>query len=70
MKAYKINIIREPGADPFTGELYPMKQEEFFVEANSIRNAYVQATVHFNMDVRGQLLRFFIDGEEYFDESY
>ncbi|GAA4435771.1 hypothetical protein GCM10023188_28050 [Pontibacter saemangeumensis] len=70
MKAYKINIVREPGADPFTGELYPLENEEFFVEADSVRKAYIKAMESFEMDVRGQLLRFFIDEEEYFDENY
>lgn len=70
MKAYRIKIVREPGADPLTGELYPMDKEEFFVEAASIRAAYVQAMANFKMNVKGQLLRFFIDGEEYFDERY
>lgn len=70
LKAYKIKIIREPGADPFTGSFYPLEKEEFLVEADSVRKAYVKAMACFEMEVKGQLLRFFVDGEEYFDENY
>jgi hypothetical protein len=69
INVYKINIIREPGPDPLTGELYPFEHEEFTVEATSERSAYVLACTLFKMTVRGQLLRFFIDGVEYFDEE-
>jgi hypothetical protein len=70
IKQYKINIIREPGDDPLTGEFYPFAHEEMSVEATSDRSAYVIACATFRIKVRGQQLRFFVDGREYFDEQY
>lgn len=70
IKEYKINIVREPGADPLTGEFYPFEHEELCIEATSAKSAYDIASATFKMKVRGQLLRFFIDGEEYFDERF
>ena len=53
MKACKVKIIRELGANPFTGDLYPLEKEKFFVEADSVRKAYVKAMESFEMDVKG-----------------
>ncbi|SFH40639.1 hypothetical protein [Pontibacter chinhatensis] len=70
IKEYKINIVREPGTDPLTGEFYPFEHEELQIEATSERSAYVLASSLFKMKARGQLLRFFINGVEYFDENF
>ncbi|PTX14718.1 hypothetical protein C8N40_110147 [Pontibacter mucosus] len=70
IKEYKVEIIREPGPNPLTGEIYPFAYEELNIEATSERNAYVTACALFKMKARGQLLRFFINGEEFFDENY
>ncbi|MBB6611776.1 hypothetical protein H7F15_12060 [Pontibacter sp. Tf4] len=69
IREYKINIVREPGPDPLTGEFYPFEHEELRIEAVSERSAYTIACTLFKMKVRGQLLRFFIDGVEYFEED-
>lgn len=70
IREYKVNILREPGDDPLTGEFYPFEHEELNIEATSEKSAYDIACTIFKMKVRGQLLRFFIDGKEYFDERY
>lgn len=67
---YKVEIIREPGPDPLTGELFPFEYEKLTIEATSVRSAYVIACASFTMKVRGQQLRFFIDGVEYLDETH
>ncbi|ARS36059.1 hypothetical protein [Pontibacter actiniarum] len=69
IKEFKVEIIREPGPDPLTSEFYPFAYEELNIEATSERSAYVIACALFKMKARGQLLRFFINGEEYFDEQ-
>ncbi|MBJ6119010.1 hypothetical protein JAO76_12455 [Pontibacter sp. BT310] len=66
---YKVEIIREPGPNPLTGEIFPFEYERLQIEATSVRSAYVIACATFQMTVRGQQLRFFIDGIEYFDET-
>jgi hypothetical protein len=66
---YKVEIIREPGPNPLNGEIFPFAYEKLSIEATSARSAYVIACATFKMTVRGQQLRFFIDGVEYFDES-
>ncbi|WP_162427888.1 hypothetical protein [Pontibacter pudoricolor] len=66
---YKVEIIREPGPNPLTGEISPFEYEKLTIEATSERSAYVIACATFKMTVRGQQLRFFIDGLEYFDEN-
>lgn len=70
IREYKVEVIREPGSDPLTSEFYPFAYEELNIEATSTRSAYAIACALFKMKARGQLLRFFIDGEEYFDENY
>lgn len=65
---YKVEIIREPGSSPLTGEMFPFEYEKLTIEATSVRSAYVIACATFKMTVRGQQLRFFINGEEYFNE--
>lgn len=70
IKEYTVNIVREPGEDPLTGEFYPFEHEELKVEAVSEQSAYDIACSIFKMKVRGQLLRFFIDGKEYLDERF
>ncbi|GAB3194067.1 hypothetical protein ABID22_000344 [Pontibacter aydingkolensis] len=70
IKEYIVNIIREPGEDPLSGEFYPFEHEELKIEATSIKSAYDIACAIFKMKVRGQLLRFFIDGKEYFDDRF
>ncbi|MER2997391.1 hypothetical protein ABS362_07525 [Pontibacter populi] len=67
---YKVEIIREPGPNPLTGETLPFEYEKLTIEATSVRSAYVIACATFKLTVRGQQLRFFINGEEYFDESH
>jgi hypothetical protein len=69
IKEYKVEIIREPGPNPLTGEIFPFEYEKLMIEATSVRSAYVIACATFKMKVRGQQLRFFIDGREYFDEN-
>jgi len=69
IKEHKIELLREVGVDPLTGELYPMETEAFTVEATSVTMAYELAQIKFKMRVRGQTLRFFVDGREYFDDN-
>ncbi|NEM99333.1 hypothetical protein [Pontibacter burrus] len=67
---YKVEIIREPGPNPLTDEMFPFEYEKLMIEATSIRSAYDIACATFKMTVRGQQLRFFINGEEFFDENH
>ncbi|MBC5774348.1 hypothetical protein H8S95_09775 [Pontibacter sp. KCTC 32443] len=67
---YKVEIIREPGSNPLTGEISPFEYEKLTIETTSVRSAYVMACATFKMTVRGQQLRFFINGEEYFDDNF
>jgi len=67
---YHILVIRKAGKDPLTGEFYSEEKEEFTVEATSERSAYDLAQILFKLKVRGQVLQFYINGEQYFDENH
>lgn len=68
VKAYNVKVVREPGANPLTGQLIGYDEQTFEVDATSVQAAYSLSHLVCTLRFSGQLRRTFIDGEEYFDE--
>lgn len=70
VSTYKVKVIRESGADPLTGEIYERLEEDITIDATSPETAVSTAHVLTTISFRGQLMRVFVDGEEFFDERF
>jgi len=61
---YKITVVAVAGENPLTGEFQPEQIEVVVVDAASPHNARNLVPVFMKMSVKGQLLRFYHDGQE------
>lgn len=70
ISTYTVKVVREAGADPITDSMYERAEEDITVDAISRDAAVSIAHMLTTIPFRGQLMRVFVDGEEFFDERF
>ncbi|GAB2546668.1 hypothetical protein [Spirosoma aerophilum] len=70
LKTYLIKVVREAGKEPLSGAFYEYTEQEFEVDASSMKSAYQLSYLVCDIPFRGQIRRTLINGEEYFNEEF
>lgn len=63
-------IVRQPGANPVTGEFMPRDVERLFILAADAQDAHQKAMQRRQMPVMGQTLSMLVNGQYHADERF
>lgn len=67
---FKVKVVREPGANPVTGQFVEYSEQELEIEADTLQAAHKLADYLCTLSFSGQVRRTFINGKEHLDERF
>lgn len=69
IKTCNVKIVREPGSNPITGQIFDYAEEKMMIDAINLQQAHRIAQLLMTLQFQGQRMRMYIDGQEHLDEK-